>query len=209
MHRGRRILVVDDHHLFAESLSVVLAQLDEQPVAVDVAASAEGALSLLSSATRFDLVLLDLGLPGLSGRAAFHALRSATPDVPIVLVTASEPSGHIHELIQEGARGFVHKRSRTSELLAALRYVLDGGTHIPPQLTLTPAVAEDALALTPRQREVLAMLARGLCNKDIAKALSISEATVRVHVSSVMRALSVENRTQAATSPYARRLIEG
>lgn len=201
--------MVDDHHLFSESLSVVLAGLDERPVTVEVAASAEDALALLASRRRFDLVLLDLGLPGLHGRAAFHALRAAAPEVPIVLVTASEPSARIHELIQEGARGFVHKRARTNELLAALRYVLDGGTHIPPDLVRTPVVVEDELGLTPRQREVLAMLARGLCNKDIAEALSISEATVRVHVSSVMRALGVENRTQAATSPYARRLIGG
>lgn len=200
-----RILVIDDHTLFAEAMCTTLARLD-RPM-VQIASSAEEALMQLEG-SHFDLILLDLGLPKLRGHAAFEAIRASAAGAPIVLVTASEPSAEILRLIRDGARGCVHKRAKSEELLAVLRFVLSGGAHIPAELLRLPTGEAEEISLSPRQREVLVMLARGLCNKDIAHALGIAEATVRVHVSSVMRILDVENRTQAATSVYARRLLE-
>lgn len=203
-----RILLIDDHRLFAEALVGVLGGLGDGEPRVEHCASAEEALAVLDRGARFDLVLLDLGLPKLRGREAFAAIQARAPNTPVVIVTASEPSAELHALVRDGARGVVHKGARTAELLSVLRFVLEGGTHVPPELLRVPAPADEP-ALTPRQREVLEMLARGASNKDIANTLGISEATVRVHVSCVLRELGVENRTQAATSAYARRLVGG
>jgi DNA-binding NarL/FixJ family response regulator len=175
-------------------------------VTVVKAASAEGAVALLASEAPFALVLLDLGLPGLEGRAAFEAVKARAGDAALVLVTAAEPTAEALEYLRAGARGYVHKRVGGAELLAVLRFVLQGGTHIPQVVLSAPPVRD--VKMTPRQREVLTLLARGAANKEIAAALGISDGTVRVHVSSVMRVLGVENRTQAATSALARTLVE-
>lgn len=201
-----RILLVDDHGLFSDALSGVLQGLDAgRKVTVAQAPSCERALEVLVGET-FELVLLDLGLPGLRGRAAFDAVRRVSRAAALVVVTGAEPGPEALDLLRAGARGYVHKKVRSDELLSVLRFVLAGGTHI-PQVVLSASSAQD-VTLTPRQREVLSLLARGESNKDIANALGISEATVRVHVSSVMRALDVENRTQAATSSLGRQLAD-
>lgn len=200
-----RILLVDDHGLFAEALSGVLERLAAR-VSIDAAPSAEAALDVLSREPPFDLVLLDLGLPGLRGRAALDAVLGRAGQAPVVVVTGTEPGPEALELLRVGARGYVPKRASAAELVAVLRFVLDGGTHVPQVVLSAPGAGE--AHLTPRQREVLTLLARGAANKDIAQVLGISEATVRVHVSSVMRALGVENRTQAATSRLGRSLAD-
>lgn len=200
-----RVLIVDDHELFAEALGGVVRKLEPGSVVV-TAASAEAGLEALTGPA-FDLVLLDLGLPGVRGPAAFDAVIAKAGSAPIVVVSGSEPTLDVAALLKKGARGFLHKRSSSAELALALRYVLDGGTHVPAALLDMPRLPDD-LALTPRQTEVLSLIAKGATNKDIADALGCAEATVRVHVSTVLRLLNVENRTQAATSPIAQRLLE-
>jgi DNA-binding NarL/FixJ family response regulator len=199
-----RILVVDDHSLFAEALSGVLQRL-VPVVDVRTVGSAEQALAELERDARFDLLLLDLALPGLRGRPAVEAVRARAPAVPVVLVTGSEPGPEAAAMLRAGVRGFVHKRAPSTELLTALTAVLAGQTWAP---TLAPIPPAEEVLLSPRQREVLRLLARGTSNQDIAEKLGISPATVRVHVSSVLRALNVENRTQAATTALARRLAD-
>jgi DNA-binding NarL/FixJ family response regulator len=204
---GRRgtVLLVDDHRLFADAIATVLGRLDRD-LRVVPCASAEDALERLANGPKPDLVLLDLGLPGLRGIHAFRALAAAAPGAPIVIVTASDPTPEMHRMVREGARGVVHKRASAAELLAVLRVVRAGGTHVPAEL-LAVATTDQADELTDRQRDVLVLLAGGASNKEIADRLGIAEATVRVHVSSVLRTLGVENRTQAATSAVARRLV--
>lgn len=201
-----RILIVEDHSLFAEALEGVLRRISGD-ARVTLASSAEKALDELKRSA-FDLVLLDLGLPGLKGRAAFEAVRAVSGRAAVVIVSGAEPTAETMDLIRNGARGYVHKRATSDELLSVLRFVLDGGTQVPTALLSVSQPSDDAIVLTPRQREVLLLLAQGESNRDIAERLGISEATVRVHVSSVMRVLDVENRTQAATSTYARRLLD-
>ena len=205
MRKRGTILVVDDHRLFADAIASVLAGLGRGG-RIQSCASAEEALRLLEDGLSVELVLLDLGLPGLRGIDAFRALSSAAPATPIVILTGSEPSPEMHRMVREGARGIVHKRASAAELLSILEVVLAGGTHVPAEL-LSIAATDEEDELTDRQREVLALLAGGASNKEIADRLGIAEATVRVHVSSVLRTLGVENRTQAATSALARRLI--
>lgn len=206
MKKRGSILVVDDHRLFADAISSVLGGL-ERGLRVVACGSAEEALGVLAGGTHPELILLDLGLPKLRGLDAFRALAAQTPGVPIVIVTAAEPNAEMHRILREGARGVVHKRASAIELLSVLRFVLAGGTHVPAELLSVPATGDDEGELTARQREVLVLLAGGASNKDIADRLGIAEATVRVHVSSVLRVLGVENRTQAATSALARRLL--
>jgi DNA-binding NarL/FixJ family response regulator len=201
---GVRILLIDDHSLFADALRGVLDRLGPK-TEVQSATSAEHALSELERGARFDLILLDLGLPGVKGRAAFDAVRARASDTPIVLVTGSDPSAEAAAMLKAGARGYVHKRTPSAELLSALQLVLEGGSYAP---ALASIPAPEEVLLSPRQREVLRLLAKGASNQEIADALKISPATVRVHVSSVMKALQVENRTQAATTALARRLAE-
>lgn len=201
-----RILLIDDHGLFADALTGVLQRLGGE-VRVQTVGSCEAALPVLEQG-RFELVLLDLQLPGLKGRSAFDAVHARAGGAAVVIVTGSEPTAAALEMLRAGARGYVHKRSSGEELLKALGLVLDGGTHVPRVVLEAAATERDDVRLTSRQREVLALLAKGESNREIAQALGISEATVRVHVSSVMRALDVENRTQAATSAYGRRLAD-
>jgi two-component system, NarL family, nitrate/nitrite response regulator NarL len=202
-----RILVIEDHSLFADALAGVLRRLAAN-VSIVAAGSAEVALEALSGEAKFGLVLLDLGLPGLRGRAAFDAVKAHARGAPIVIVSSVEPSAETRELMRAGARGYVHKRATAEELISVLRFVVEGGTQIPTALLNAPESKDDSIVLTPRQREVLTLLAKGSSNREIAEELKISEATVRVHVSSIMRVLDVENRTQAATTPYARRLVD-
>ncbi len=200
------ILVVDDHRLFADAIASVLTGLGRGG-RVQSCASAEEALGLLTGGLSVALVLLDLGLPGLRGIDAFRAIAKAAPEAPVVILTGAEPSADMHRMLREGARGVVHKRASAPELLTILNVVLAGGTHVPIELLgIASSEDEDEDPLTDRQREVLVLLARGASNKEIADRLGIAEATVRVHVSSVLRTLGVENRTQAATSALARRL---
>lgn len=199
-----QVLIVDDHELFAEALAGVVRKMEPQAQVV-TASSAEAALEALAGSA-FDLVLLDLGLPGLRGAAAFDAVVAKAGVAPTVVVTGSEPGIDVAALIKKGARGFLHKRSNAAELASALRYILDGGTHVPATL-LDMRRAPD-VALTPRQTEVLRLLVKGASNKEIADVLGCAEATVRVHVSTLLRLLAVENRTQAATAAVALRLLD-
>ncbi len=199
-----RVLIVDDHELFAEALGGVVRKLEPLSHVV-TASSAEVGLEALAGPP-FDLVLLDLGLPGLRGPAAFDAIVAKAGSTPIVVVSGSEPTLDVAALIKKGARGFLHKRSSAAELSSALRYILDGGTHVPAALLDVRGAVD--VALTPRQTEVLRLLVKGASNKEIADALGCAEATVRVHVSTLLRLLDVENRTQAATSAVAHRLLD-
>lgn len=199
-----RALIVEDHELFGDALGTVLRQL-EPGAHVELCKSAEAAVEVLGAQPAFDLVMLDLGLPGRRGAAAFDVVQAAAGAAAIVLVSGAEPGPDVVALIRRGARGFLHKRSTVAELTTALRFIIDGGSFVPPELLSVAASPE--VAFTPRQTEVVRLLAKGASNKDIAEALGCAEATVRVHVSTIMRLLDVENRTQVATSPIARRLV--
>lgn len=200
-----RVLIVEDHELFARALETVIAAL-APGAAVTRVTSAEAAVEVLKGPDTFELVLLDLGLPCRRGGAAFELIQATSTRAAIVLVSGAEPGAEVVAMLKAGARGFIHKRSSAAELSSTLRFIVDGGTHVPPSLLAVEA--SPSIAFTPRQTEVLALLVRGSSNKEIADRLGCAEATVRVHVSTIMRLLDVENRTQVATSAVARRLID-
>jgi DNA-binding NarL/FixJ family response regulator len=177
----------------------VLAQLDAA-VRLESVASAELALARVAADDSFELVLLDLQMPGMGGFAALEALRRDHPSVPVVVVSASESPADVRAALERGASGFIPKSTRGSVLLSALRLVLAGGIYVPPLMMDAGAAAHPARssALTGRQVEVLRLLARGLTNREIAEVLQIAEGTVKTHVMHVYETLDVSNRTEAA-----------
>lgn len=193
-----RLLICDDHALFREGLELVLEQLG--PASLTSVGDAESALARVREDDGFDLVLLDLRLPGMSGFEALDALRREHPDVPVVVLSASENVGDVRAVLARGASGFIPKSARGSVLLEALRQVLAGHVYVPEVLVDAgePGVPVASRVLTGRQIEVLRLLARGLTNREIAEVLRISEETAKTHVKHIYEALDVSNRTEAA-----------
>jgi DNA-binding NarL/FixJ family response regulator len=203
-----RILVVDDHPMMAEALALAMRTLD-RATDVETAGDLRSAIALASD-EKYDLCLLDLGLPDCSGIDALTRLREAVPALPVVVVSGADDTEHVLKALDRGAMGYIPKTSPRNVLLSAVRLVASGGIYVPTE-ALKPreadAPAQHApgagvetaadLGLSARQREVLALLLKGLPNKLIARKLDISENTTKIHVSSVLRALGVASRTQA------------
>jgi DNA-binding NarL/FixJ family response regulator len=201
---GLRILLADDHALFRAGMRHVLRELDGSVVLLEANDGAE-ALLLLTQDSRLDLVLLDLAMPHMDGVAGFAALHQRAPAVPIVILSASESTRDMRTALDAGAMGFIPKSSPAEVVLGALRLVLAGGVYVPPVMihpsvsTATTATAGgEILGLTPRQLEILKLLGQGKSNKEIAQLLALTEGTVKQHVSDILNALNVSNRTQAA-----------
>jgi DNA-binding NarL/FixJ family response regulator len=202
------ILLVDDHALFRSGLKFLLQQLDTGLV-LDEAGNCAQALER-AAARRYDLVLLDLNMPGVSHLDALAALRDAVPDAPVVVLSGEADPNVVRAAIERGAMGFIPKSATPEVLIEALRLVLAHGVYLPLEvLTMSapaqppasaPAGSDGAAAqpgLTPRQLEVLRYVIQGKPNKVIARELNLSEGTVKTHLSSVLRAFGARNRTEA------------
>ncbi|MFO0746717.1 MAG: response regulator transcription factor [Myxococcota bacterium] len=200
-----RFLLVDDHALLREGLALARARVTEQ-VEVLEAGSCEQALELLATAPDLDMVVLDMQLPGRSRLDALAALRARLPRVPFVVLSAETSTDLVHAVLRAGARGYVTKSSSTDILVGALKLVFAGGVYVPPIVLAPPPPEEHEVQLTPRQEQVLAELARGAGTEAIAATLGLAEATVRVHIATILRALRVDSREQAARTALAQRL---
>jgi len=193
-----RILVVDDHTMVRELLMETLRQLDEG-VVCSGARDADEALKLLEQGA-YDLMLLDLMMPGISGMAFLGILRRRFPALPVVVLSALDDSETMALAMRHGAAGFVPKTTSGDNLLEALRKVLTGVVWLPLQVQAAHRggrLFADRYGITPGQMRVLALLAQGKSNREIASRLGLSEGTVRIHVSAILRALKVRNRSQA------------
>ena len=203
-----KILVVDDHPLILEALKQVLRDLQPE-IEVAEARDAVQALEEADAHPDLSLVLLDLTLPKTHGLELLAELRSRRPEVPVVVLSATEDRETVLRAINDGAMGFIPKTSRTEVLIAALRLVFSGGVYLPPSVFAgtAHAVSEPRPAatarspreagLTERQSQVLALLVQGKSNKLICRALDLAEGTVKIHVTAILRALNVSNRTEA------------
>jgi DNA-binding NarL/FixJ family response regulator len=202
-----KVLVVDDHPLIREALRQVLKALDQDIELVD-AAGAQEAFKAAGQHDAFDLILLDLALPDADGFDVLRELRERHPSFPVVVLSASEQAQAVMRALDAGAMGFIPKTSSNELLLNALRLVLSGGVYLPaevlrhaPMPVLSkPATAEVSyrdLGLTQRQAQVLALLVQGKPNKIICRELNLAEGTVKIHVTAILKALGVINRTQA------------
>lgn len=201
------ILIADDHPLFRDALLQVVTEALEE-FAVGEAQDLDTALATARAHEDLELILLDLNMPGMNGFNGLIALRNAVPDVPIVVVSASETAETAAQVLTFGASGFLPKSLSKPEMAEALRRVLEGDIYVPPHLEqqmeegrrLSPeeqALVEQLGALTNQQRRVLEMVVAGKSNKIIAYELDIAESTVKAHVSAILRKLGVTSRTQA------------
>jgi len=198
-----RIVIADDHPLFRDALRLAV-QDALADVIFDDAGSLKETLDILAATDDVDLVLLDLKMPGVQGFSGLMLMRAQFPLVPVVVVSGSEESSVISRAMSLGALGFIPKSAPVEDMQAAISAVLKGDVWLPENVDLgTQANAElDDLAhrlstLTPQQTRVLMMLREGLLNKQIAYELSVSEATVKAHVSAILQKLNVDSRTQA------------
>jgi DNA-binding NarL/FixJ family response regulator len=203
-----RVLIADDHPLYCDALRAVVPQAC--PGAdIGEAASQEEVLAAVAGGRGFDLVLLDLNLPGATGLSCLHALRRIAPTTPIVVVSAVGDPKVMQDAIMSGASAFIPKSAPSQVLINALRVIIAGGTYMPTGIVAALRNADSSPGhsdLTLRQRRVLELLSTGLSNKRIARELDISEITVKAHVSAIFRKLGVTNRTQAGLE--ARRVLE-
>ncbi|CAH0150278.1 MULTISPECIES: response regulator transcription factor ErdR [unclassified Pseudomonas] len=199
------ILIADDHPLFRSALQQALTMgLGAGVRLVEVASIAE-LEARLAEKTDWDLVLLDLNMPGAYGFSGLVLLRGQYPQLPVVMISAQEEAAVVVRAREFGASGFIPKSSSLEVLQQAVRQVLEGEVWWPPQSEEAVSLSSEAKAasaglasLTPQQFRVLTMVCEGLLNKQIAYELSVSEATVKAHVTAIFRKLGVRTRTQAA-----------
>jgi DNA-binding NarL/FixJ family response regulator len=199
-----RLVIADDHPLFRGALSLSISGLLEK-VDIAEAGTFDDAVALLDrGGNDIDLVLLDLAMPGMRGFSGLMYMRAQYPSVPVIVVSANDDPATIRRCMGFGASGFIPKTLGVDTMRAAISRVLGGGVWTPPDVDLgagSDSEAAELMArmatLTPQQVRVLMMLSEGLLNKQIAFQLSVSEATVKAHVSAILQKLGVESRTQA------------
>jgi DNA-binding NarL/FixJ family response regulator len=197
----RRIIIVDDHPLFRAALRQTLA-VGDATVNVEEAGDLANLSASLDAERDCDLVLLDLNMPGVRGFSGLLLLRAQYPDIPVMIISAVEDATVIRRAFELGASGYLHKSEGPTEIRRAIETVLAGEVFVPKGTTLGAEDEQSALmkrlaTLTPQQVRVLMMLSDGLMNKQIAFELTISEATVKAHVSAILQKLDVDSRTQA------------
>lgn len=201
-----KVLLIDDHALFRDGIQLVLAKL-EPNVQIFNASSYEDALPVINTNPGLDLLLLDLGLPGLSDIDALQAIRKELPATPVVVLSSNDDGAKVQQILNMGAQGYIPKSSSAELLISALQLVLSGGIYIPPEILPLLGKKSDRPAnsktdsvdvpLTPCQLDVLHKLVYGFSNKEIGNRLNLAESTVRVHVAAIFKALNVSNRSRA------------
>ncbi|TLX53038.1 DNA-binding response regulator [Stutzerimonas nosocomialis] len=199
------IIIADDHPLFRSALQQALTLGLGQNVRLVEAASIAELETCLGQSADWDLVLLDLNMPGAYGFSGLVLLRGQYPQLPVVMISAQEEAAVVARAREFGASGFIPKSSSLETIQAAVRAVLDGDAWWPTPLEAAAPVSDEARAasaglssLTPQQFRVLTMVCDGLLNKQIAYELNVSEATIKAHVTAIFRKLGVRTRTQAA-----------
>jgi DNA-binding NarL/FixJ family response regulator len=206
-----RVLLVDDDDLMRAGLRSVLSS-DETIEVVGEAGDGRVALSQIRD-LRPDLVLMDIRMPELDGISATREVLAAEPNLKVVVLTTFEQDDYIFEALSAGASGFLLKRTKPEELIAAIHTVAAGDSLLSPSVTRrvidrmatqpSPVASSRRLDdLTPREREVLELLARGLSNREIAEALFIEESTVKTHVKRILMKLGLRDRVQAVILAY-------
>lgn len=199
-----KVLIIDDHAIVREGIAAMLLHSEGTITVLEAVDGAQG-LAMTRQHPDLDVVLLDLEMPGFSGRPALEEFGKQHPELPVIILSSSEDEQDVRRSLAAGALGYVPKSATTKTLLAALHLVLQGEVYVPPLLLgfeKSPPQSGVQTAkfehLTERQVEVLQLIEHGMSNKEISAALGLSEKTVKVHVTAIFRALNVANRGQAA-----------
>jgi len=213
----QQLMIVDDHGLVRQGLRMMAETMGRFDQVIECASLASALAEARTAGDSLALVILDLGLPDADSMEGLDRLHAVCPNVPVLVVSGEDGARLIDDAFAHGARGYVPKNSSSLALRAAIETVLGGELYVPPHvlpsrgLSSRPAAAGNAAVqvakLTPRQNDVLVLLSRGLANKEIAQELDMSLSTVRVHLGAIFKVLGVENRTQAAMSPTALKLL--
>ncbi len=208
-----RILIVDDHPIVREGLAAVLDAQEDMEVAGEASDGEEAVKQYAEHQP--DIVLMDLAMPGADGVEAIRRIRAFDEQARVVVLTAYDTDDRIFQAVQAGARGYLLKGAPRDEIFRAIREVNNGGS------LLEPAIADKLLSrvgdilrggaveqLTPRELDILTLMARGLRNKEIAHQLYITERTVKFHANAIYRKLDVSSRTEAVSKALRHGLVE-
>lgn len=210
-----KIMLIDDHTLFREGIALLLERLVD-PREIWEAGSCDEAFAILATRSAPDLILIDLGLPGMSGLDGLRILHERFPETPLVTLSSSDDKATVLQALEAGAMGFIPKSYSSGIMLGALRLIMDKGIYLPPSVFLggqpatppapaaslneTPRRRPSDLGLTSRQADVLYQILQGKSAKLISRDLALSASTVKAHTSAVLRALNVTTRTQAVVA---------
>jgi two-component system nitrate/nitrite response regulator NarL len=201
-----KLLIVDDHPMVRAGVAAML-ELSEDNGSVLTAKNVSQALELIRDHSDLDLVLLDIVMPGIDGISAMRDFGRLRPDLPVILLAASEDPDDIRRGLAAGALGYVPKSASADTLRSAIQLVLSGEIYVPPVMVhggaATPASKRLAIPLTERQTAVLKLLDLKLSNKSIGRELNVSERTVKAHITAIFKSFGVANRLDAVD--YARR----
>jgi two-component system nitrate/nitrite response regulator NarL len=202
-----RVLLVDDHVLFRSGVKTLLERSDGFEVVDETGDGLEGIKRARS--LKPDVVLLDLNMPGVGGLEAVKAIVEEAPEVRVLMLTVSEDAADLMDALRSGASGYLLKNIEMEELVSAIRRAAAGDSVVSPQMTAKliqgvrdqPRISDKAIErdrFSPRERDILACLARGESNKEIARALDLAESTVKIHVQNIFKKLGVTSRVQGA-----------
>jgi DNA-binding NarL/FixJ family response regulator len=206
-----KILIVDDHALIRDALQGVLKKLKRGAIVLEASDSRQ-AMETIASHADVNLILLDLNLPDRDGFKVLAELRERCPAIAVVVMSAMQDRDNVTKVLELGAVGFIPKSARREVMLSALQLVFAGGVYVPPEILArgetsssvpTPQreargfVVPTEIGLSDRQLDVLALVMQGKSNKVICRALNLAEPTVKNHVTAILRALKVSNRTEA------------
>lgn len=209
-----KFLIADDHELYLQGLELILRK-EFSTAEISLSRSYTDTLSIIEKQNDFNLIITDLAMPGANWLNALEKIHNRCPETPIIIISAVFDKEILQKTFDIGVSGYISKSSSNSLIVSALNLVLAGGMYIPPELMhSTPTTAspikemirdlekipeknENNRNLTPRQLEILNGLSKGLSNKQIANQLNLSEGTVKIHITLLMRSLNVNNRVQA------------
>lgn len=202
------ILIVDDHFVVRSGLATSLEIEDDLKV-VSTADSGEQAVDVYSQQSpKPDVVLMDIQLPGMSGIETTAAIREKDPNARVLVFSTFAKDDEIQSVLDAGAAGYLQKSASRDELITALRRVAAGKTYLPEDIRNRLDQLQREPTITPREREIITLVAKGSANKEIANTLGISEDTVKQHVSRILQKLGVKDRAQATAEAIRRGIVK-
>ena len=202
-----KVGVIDDHAVVLAGIKYMLSRDSE----MDVVATSDDASAAIDFVRTYrpDVLLLDIRMPGTSGLEALDAILAAEPDAKVAMLTTSEAEEDVYRSMTHGARGFIRKDARATEVIAAVKAVAAGQTYLPENMKAIFEMRAEQKTLSPREIEVLTLAAKGLQNSEIARIVGFSVNTLKYHLKNAYCKLDVTNRTEAVTEAIRRGIIDG